>query len=193
MAAAAIAVQSLVPDLEDLRRQFEAIRAEAKEVLANLDDESFVRRPAPDVWSASECFHHLVLTGRSDLEVIDQGIRQGFAAGLFSSGPFQHGALGNWFVQLLEPQGPVKFRAPSRIRPAPGKRASEVMPAFWKLQGELLDRVREANGLDLALIKVPAPVPLLKLSLTQRFSLTAAHERRHLRQARNAVSCTPIR
>jgi hypothetical protein len=43
----------------------------------------------------------------------------------------------------------------------------------------------DAEGLDLARVKVPTPISrLLKLSLGMTLAQAAAHERRHLEQAR---------
>ena len=62
--------------------------------------------------------------------------------------------------------------------------ASEAAAGFFRLQHELFRALHEANGIDLARVKVANPVSKwFKMSLGQEFGLTAAHERRHLWQA----------
>ena len=65
------------------------------------------------------------------------------------------------------------------------------MAAFRAYQVQFIDRLRQANGLDLARARVSSPVSKwLRLSLGSGFALMAAHERRHLWQARE-ISETP--
>jgi hypothetical protein len=54
---------------------------------------------------------------------------------------------------------------------------------------QFVDRLRQANGLDLARAKVRSPTyAWLRFSLGSGFALMLAHERRHLWQARNVVN-----
>jgi hypothetical protein len=60
------------------------------------------------------------------------------------------------------------------------------MAAFRAYQVQYIDRLRQANGLDLARAYVSSPAAAwLRFSLGSGFDLMAAHERRHLWQARN--------
>jgi hypothetical protein len=57
--------------------------------------------------------------------------------------------------------------------------------AFRAYQVQYIDRLRQANGLDLGRARVRTPVATwLRMSLGSGFALLAAHERRHLWQAR---------
>ena len=67
-----------------------------------------------------------------------------------------------------------------------------LMPTFLHLQDQLAARLREANGLDLARVKAPAAgLGPVKLNVHITFAWIAAHQRRHLWQARRcaAYSC----
>jgi hypothetical protein len=174
----------LTPELADLRRQFEAIRADAEALTSGMDDRQFNWRPAPGRWSVSECFHHLVLSGERDLGQINGGIQKGRAEGIVSQGPFRHGGFGNWFVGSVEPPAKIRLKAPKNIAPSSDHKAGNLTQALLAIQDRLIDAVTNANGLDTPRIKVASPVPILKLDLTQRLGLVAAHERRHLYQAR---------
>ncbi len=176
----------LTPELEDLRRQFEAIRKDAEELTSGMDDQQFNLRPAPGRWSVSECFHHLVLSGERDLATISGGIDRGRAEGLLSKGPFRHGGFGNWFVGSVEPPAKIRLKAPKNLAPDSDHKVGSLTPQLLGIQDQLIEALSKANGLDTPRIKVASPVPVLKLDLTQRFGLVAAHERRHLYQARQA-------
>jgi hypothetical protein len=57
--------------------------------------------------------------------------------------------------------------------------------ALRAYQVQYVDRLRQANGLDLARARVRSPVGAwLRFSLGAGFALMAAHERRHIWQAR---------
>ena len=78
------------------------------------------------------------------------------------------------------------MRSPRSFRPASAAPpVAESLPAFLALQDELADRVARAEGLDLNRVKVVSPANRrLKIGLGTAFAVTAAHQRRHLWQAR---------
>jgi hypothetical protein len=90
-----------------------------------------------------------------------------------------------WFVRQMQPQAKVKFRAPRAYRPTLAQDHAQAVAAFYKLQEDFLGCAEEANGLDLSRIKVSnAVTSWFRLSLGQELAFNAAHERRHLWQAR---------
>ncbi len=177
--------QQLIPELADLQRQFESIQQDARELTAGLADSQFNWRPGPASWSMSECLLHLNITGESMRRPLESVIQQGRARGLFGQGPFRYGFLGNWLLRMTEPPPKRKFRASRSLTPTNGNPITALLPTFLFYQDEFIRRLHEANGLDLARIKVALPANrLLRLSLGQFFGFIAAHERRHLWQAR---------
>jgi hypothetical protein len=65
----------------------------------------------------------------------------------------------------------------------------ESMAAFRAYQVQFVDRLRQANGLDLSRARVGSPVvKWLRLPLGSGFALVVAHERRHLLQGRHVVA-----
>lgn len=185
-AAKTVAPTALVAELEDYRRQVEAVRKDVDDLLDGLTDTQFNWRAAPGRWSIGECLAHLNLTGQVYFQVIDRGIREGRAAKLFGAGPYRHGWFGKFFLKRTEP--PVKnlkVKAPKTVAPVNEHLVAVVRPAFMSLQQQLLRRIDEANGLDLGRIKINSPfVKFLRFDLGHSIALTIAHERRHLWQAR---------
>lgn len=85
----------------------------------------------------------------------------------------------------MEP--PVRFRvaAPKAVVPDAGRPVAEVMPTFLALQDRFQEHLAAADGLDLGRVLVRSPPSkYVKLSLEQAFVSMAAHQRRHLWQAR---------
>jgi hypothetical protein len=174
---------SLAPDVDAFRRQFEAISAEGEALVAPLTDEQFARQPSPDAWSIAQCIDHLNATARAYLPMIDESIAGGIRRGLYGEGPFRYNWIGRVFVWSLQPPPKFRGKAPRAFQPAPHRARNEIMAAFHAYQVQFVDRLRQANGLDLARTRVTSPVSRwIRLPLGSGFALTVAHERRHLWQ-----------
>ena len=168
-----------------LRAEFEAARADARDLLAGIDDRSFNWRRAPGTWSMAECLDHLNLTGRKYLRALDRAIEDGRSKGLLGAGPFRYGLLETWTVRAMDAPPMFRIKAPRAFAPAPEARLAESLAAFVALQDEFQQCLARAEGLDLRRVKARSPVSRhLKFSLGKAFAGIAAHQRRHLWQAR---------
>ena len=174
---------ALGPELQDYVRQFEDVKSAARHLVEGLSDEQLRWKPAPDRWSIAECFSHLNVTADQYYPAIDRSMRLARERGLLGEGPFRHGFLMNRFIRMMEPPARRSFRAPQMFRPRTRALADEI-PTFFAHQSAIIERVHQANGLDLSRVKVVSPLTsLMRMSLGQCFGLLAAHERRHLWQA----------
>ena len=175
----------LVSDLQEYQRQIEAVNEDAHDLIAGLSEAQINWRPTPAHWSIAECLDHLTVTNRELIEGIKAALSDARSRGLTGRGPFRYGMIGNMFVRSLEPPVKMKFKAPKIFKPRPDQSLEVVTRDFFTVQDELLRLIVEANGINLARVKVASPVTkLIKLSLGQAFGLIATHERRHLWQAR---------
>ncbi len=179
---------ALAPEIDDFRRQFEQISADAEALVTPLSDTQFNWRPEPGAWSVAECIEHLNVTARLYLPKLDQGIAEAIRRGQYGEGPFRYSFVGRWMTGSQEPPAKFKVRAPKTFHPAPTRPRGEIMAAFRAYQVQYIDRLRQANGLDLARARVSSPAATwLRFSLGSGFALMTAHERRHLWQARNVT------
>jgi hypothetical protein len=175
----------LEAQLESLCRQFEAIRKDADDLVAALDDQQLRWRPAPGVWSMIDCFAHLNVVNRLDLNPFFNIIRKGKAGNVTAVGPFQWKAWERWFIYTVEPPFRMKVKAPKVYVPPPDPEIKETLLEFQQIHNDLDYLLRDADGLDLRKLQVISPVSKwIKMSLGARFDLMAAHDRRHLWQAR---------
>jgi hypothetical protein len=174
--------------MDAFRRQFEQLSAEADALAAPLSDDAFARRPSPDRWSVAECIEHLNVSARRYLPVIDEGIAAAVRRGLYGTGPFTYNWLGRVFVWTMEPPPRFRAKAPAVLQPEAVRPKQDVLAGFRAYQVQYIDRLHAASGLDLARARVRSPVAAwLRMPLGSAFQLMAAHERRHLWQARQAV------
>lgn len=179
----------LVKDLQEYRRQVEAVMEDARDLLAGLSEAGFNWVRAPGHWSIAECLDHLTVTNRELIEAMKLAVNDARNRGLTGSGPFRYGMIGNMIVRSMEPPVKMKFKAPKIFKPRFNQSLEATARDFFAVHDEVLRLIEEANGLNLARIKVASPVTrLFKLSLGQVFGLIATHDRRHLWQARQVKS-----
>jgi hypothetical protein len=181
-------VSTLTPEIDAFRQEFERLSAEGDALVTALGDAQFTWRPAPGAWSVAECIDHLNATARVYLPTLDEGIADAIRRGLYNEGPFTYNWIGRLFVGTAEPPARFKVKAPEVFRPPPARPRHEITAAFRAYQVQFIDRLRQANGLDLARARVASPVSRwIRLPLGSAFALMAAHERRHLWQARQVL------
>lgn len=183
----------LAPELEAFKTQFEALSAEADGLVTALSDAQFTWSPAPGAWSIGQCIEHLNITARAYLPALDEGIASAIRSGTYASGPFSYNWIGRFFVYSMEPPARFRFKAPDVFRPPAEPQAqrtrAEIMAGFHGYQVQFMDRLRQANGVDLAKAKVASPASRwIQISLGSGFALQAAHERRHLWQAKQVAA-----
>ena len=180
------------PQLEDYRQQFEWIANEAKGLTAGLTEARFNWRPEPGAWSIEECLAHLTAVGTAEIETIERAVEQGRAKGLTGAGPFDIPAWERFILRETEPPVRHAIGSPGRFRPIHGQPVTGVLPTFLHLQRRFTIQIELADGLDLRRVKVPTAIAsLLKLSLGGTLAIAAAHERRHMAQARRVRELLP--
>jgi hypothetical protein len=128
---------------------------------------------------------HLNIVGHRYVRALELTLEEARARGQTGQGPFKQGLLGKWLLANTEPPPKRKSKAPRSFVPADDQPITAVLPTFMHLQEQLALQLEQANGLDLARVKVPiAGLGPVKFSLLLTFAWIAAHERRHLWQAR---------
>jgi hypothetical protein len=180
---------ALAPAIEEFRVEFERLSAEADALVAPLSEAQFTWQPAPGAWSVAECIEHLNVTARLYLPKLDEAISDAIRRGRYAEGPFSYNWIGRFVVRSMEPPARVRMRAPKSFHPPPSRSRREIMAAFRAYQVQFIDRLRQANGLDLAGARVSSPASdWIRLPLGSGFALMTAHERRHLWQAQRVTT-----
>jgi len=174
----------MIAELAELHRQFAAAKADAADLAAGLKGTQFNWRPAPQSWSIAECLLHLNMAGHQYVRILEAVLPNARARGLIGEGPFGYGLFGKWILANTEPPPKRKFKTARSLQPPDDQPITAVLPTFLHLQDQLTQQLTEANGIDLARVKVPAPMGPLRFNLHLTFAWIAAHERRHLWQAR---------
>jgi hypothetical protein len=180
---------ALTPEIDAFRAQFERLSSDADALVAPLSEAQFSWRPAPGSWSVAECLEHLNVSARLYLPKLDEGIADAIRRGLYAEGPFTYNWFGRFMVRSMEPPARIRIRTTTSFLPAPNRSRREIMAGFRAYQVQFIDRLRQANGLDLARARVSSPAGTwIRIPLGSAFAVLAAHERRHLWQAQRVTS-----
>jgi hypothetical protein len=180
---------TLAPELDVFRQQFEALARDADALAGGLSDAQFNWKPPSGGWSVAGCLEHLNITTRSYLPALDEGIADAIRRGLYGEGPFRYGWFARTFVKAVGPGARIKARARKAWLPPESRPRQETLAAFRAYQVQCVDRLRQANGLDLARAKVKSPASsLVRLPLGAAFAVLVSHAQRHLEQARRVLA-----
>ncbi len=178
-------LHTLTPEFDAFRLQFEQLADDADTLAGRLSDVQFSWKPEPAQWSVGECIEHLNATARSYLPCLDESIAEAIRKGWYQPGPFRYGMFGRMAVAMMEPPPRMRWRSPKTFEPEAPRTRARTLAAFRAYQVQYVDRLRQADGLDLVRTRTRSPQPYtwMQLSLGSAFHLMLAHQRRHLAQA----------
>ena len=180
----------LTPELEAFQGEFDAITADAAALLAPLSDTQFFWSPSAEVWSIAECLEHLNATARTYLPMLDSSIATAKQWGVYGAGPFHYGWLGRLIVRQTEPPPRRRFKAPALFQPAERgarRKRSDIEAGFRGYQVQFVDRLRQANGVDLVKVIKAIKVRPTQMSSAKGSTLSVSITRfgRNLRMSRS--------
>lgn len=182
------AAHELGPELDALRLEFARLAAAVEELAGALSDRQFNWRPSAGRWSVAQCIEHLNATARAYQPVLDEAISDAMRRGLYGTGPFRYTVIGRLFARAMEPPPRRRYRAPQAFLPPSLRDRDQSVAAFKAYQVQYIDRLHQANGLDLGRVRVRSPATAwLRVPLGSAFLAILAHERRHLWQARQVI------
>jgi len=173
---------------EDLAQQLRAASAEARGLEREFSAHQLSQPPHAGGWSAADNLMHLTIASQALIPRMSRTLGKLAAAGRRSDRPSRPDWVGRLYARALEPPVHLRVRAPRPFVPPVGTPVGDALPAFLAEQERLLALVEQSVGLDLAARKVPSPVSrYVRYNVCSAFHILAAHQRRHLWQARRAA------
>lgn len=178
------------PELVQRQQQIDANRVRFEELVAGLSTAQLTWRPGAGRWSIIECLAHLNRANHAYSANAERALRAAKERGATGTGPFKHGRFIQWAIAYLEPdKKKMRAKTPGMFHPGELKDPETEIAAF-RAELDLTEaRLREADGLHLAKVKLSSPVSrLIRLSLGQYFEMHTVHDRRHIGQAERVKS-----
>jgi len=178
--------QSLPPQLEACLHDFRHAAEDARNLLTYTDEPALRKRRSPANWSPLECLIHLNLANQAMLP----GIRQAVEAAPQSPNQqqaYKMDLAGRLLAWSLEPPAFIKLKAPSLAQPLEDAGLGAVLAEFERLHNELIHLLQASAGKRIDKQKMKSPFANMHYSAYSAFRIVAAHDRRHLWQARKAL------
>jgi len=176
---------SLPPQLDAYAEAFLHTTVGARNLLLYTNEEVLHKRPSPTNWSAVECLVHLNLSTTAMLP----GIRQAIAAAPAAreNHRYRMDLPGRLLAWSLEPPAILKMKTSEIAQPQASGDARVVLEEFEWLHGELSQLLHESAGKKIDSQRLKSPFANVHYNAFSAFAIIAAHDRRHLWQARKAV------
>jgi hypothetical protein len=175
------------PQLADQLQQLQAVTDRVTAFAASMSDAAFQQRPPSGGWCAAECIAHLNLTTVEYLPIFDTTLAAA-PAGFPETRRYKRGFLGGLLAWTLEPPARMRGRTLPRFVPGSIAPKAAVVAEFVRLQREVEQRIRRADGRDLHVPRIVSPFNAkLSYNLYAAICILLAHERRHLWQAERAA------
>lgn len=186
----------IVPsDHQEIVEELSRLEGEVQALVAPLADEGLNRQPEDGRggrgWSVAQCVDHLSRSNAIYLPALAAAVDKGRKAGRSRRDRLAPGRLGRWFVAEMEPPPRHRWKAPKREMFPPSRHEKEALLAgFSRQQSAVIELVRGSSDIDLSRVRFRNPMAgnLPLFNLATGFLVIAAHERRHLWQARNVLA-----
>ena len=171
--------------LDEVKAQFDAASSRAKQLLTATSAEALTRRRQPERWSAVDCISHLTLTNGHYPRLIREALEQAPPG----DGPYRMDLRGRFLRWILEPPYRSGVRTLPSMEPSGNESPEQVLTGFIASQEELLKLLKAARGKALEKTTITSPFSKrMRYNAYSCFQVLAAHERRHLWQAEQALA-----
>ena len=121
------------------------------------------------------------------LEAVGRALDRGVAPTVWQRLPLWPQLFGWMLITTQAPGGKRKYAAPATARPASSDIAPDVIERFIARQQATAAGVRGLDAADARRIMVSPFAPQITYSVLDGYRLIAAHQRRHVEQARRVT------
>jgi hypothetical protein len=174
--------------LDELESQFTAIAARAKTLVGSGGNELCMKPPAPGSWSAAECLQHLNISADSYFPIWQQVIANAAPRKTEMNAPYRADFWGRLLSWILEPPSRTRKKTLLHLEPTECGDIDVVLDGFLERQERIIGALRRCRGRAIDEVKIASPVDSrIRYSIWSSVLVNAAHERRHLWQAEQAL------
>ena len=174
--------------LAEVRTELHEIAREAQEVFGALDARQLNWRPDETRWGVAQCFEHLLTTNRLMLTAVRASLDGSHPRSIWQRLPILPGVFGRLMIRSLTPTATRKLSAPAAARPVFTDIPDDVVRRFADQQRDAAAWVAQLDSARAERTIVASPfLRVITYSVLDALRLIAAHDRRHLEQARRVT------
>jgi hypothetical protein len=182
--------KGLAPTSDCLVPLIEAIEAQAKGDLSDMDATAMIWRPPGGGWSVAQVLEHLVISN----ELYFPPIRSLIAEADRTERPvrpWKPSFMGSLLIRSLVPTSQRRIPTSKKLQPGPDV-GPDVPARFLGTIRELTDLLWNAQGIDMRKPRMTSPVsPLVRrLNLGDAFVISVVHCQRHMLQIERVRAST---
>jgi hypothetical protein len=175
--------------LDELEGQFTAICGKFQKLVDSAGTDLCSKPPAADSWSAAECLQHLSLSADAYFPIWQQVIATAGPRKTEMNAPYRVDFWGRFLSWILEPPARVRSKTPAPFVPVDCGHVNEVLDGFVERQERIVAALRRCKGRAVDQVKIASPIDSrIRYSIWSSFVVNAAHQRRHLWQAEQAIA-----
>jgi hypothetical protein len=176
-----------VDALEEVEKEINDATRRAWTLVQSTDGRLFTVRPRAMSWSAAECLAHLTLSTELFLPVLRKAIEASRAKANRKSTP-RMDVLGSVLRWFMEPPIRMRSKTTAPFVPKSVRAKADAFGEFASMQEKLIDLLRDARNADLRRKLVSPFDKRVRYNIYSAFRIVAAHQRRHLWQAEQAIA-----
>jgi hypothetical protein len=159
---------------------------DARATFGHLDERQLNWRPGAAQWSIAQCCEHLLAANRLMMRAAEDALSARRPT-LWQRMPVLPGILGRALIRSQSPGGTRKFAASPKATPTHDI-AADIIGRFVEQHREAVARVRALDESVAAQTIMTSPfLRVIVYSVRDGWRLIAAHDRRHLEQARRVL------
>jgi hypothetical protein len=172
-----------------LLQELRETRSRAEAIFCGRKPAELLRQPAEKRWSAAQCVEHLNITNRAYMARVPDAIRVLREKHVDRRGSFRLDWNAHLLKYWLEPPSRVKLPTGASFQPGNPQDPAAVLSTFQSIGRQIEEELAAARELALDGGRIRSPFSEnMKYNVYSAFTLIAAHNRRHLWQAGNALN-----
>jgi len=174
--------------LAGVRDELDDIARETQATFGGFDRRQLNWRPDATRWSAAQCFDHLLTANRLMFTAAEDALDAATPLTVWQRLPILPGLMGRMLVRSQSPGTARKFTASPKARPATSDIAADIVQRVIEQQRDAVVRVRALDERHAARAIMASPfIRVITYSVLDGWRIVAAHNRRHVEQARRVT------
>ncbi len=170
-------------------REIEQVTVQVKRDFGAFSPTQLNWKPAPDRWSVGECLEHLITSNSLEFGIVEAILAGQYSKPFLGRVPGYPGMCGRMLINAVSPQTARKVKTMQVFEPARSTVDADEVVRFTEHQDRLVEMIRKSERLDINETIIASPATsMIVYSLLDAWRLIAAHEVRHLEQARNVAA-----
>lgn len=173
--------------------ELESARTRLHRLTDQLPDARWKSRPGPLRWSAAECVEHLNITSKAYIPRLRRALES--ATPSPAATHHRRDFIGWLFSNLVGPMPSVgkaklvRVKTPPNFVPGSSPERADAIAEFDRLQADLIDITRQADGYPLGKMKIVSPFgERIRYNFYSALRLLPRHQERHIDQAEEAAA-----